>query len=74
MITYFVYKMFIYDCLIEDLIFNGDCVEKAIGLVATPLFTIFGLLFILLDIIAIPLYLIIGILALIFKVIEFIKR
>ncbi len=74
MATYFVYKMFIYDVLIQDYLFNGDCLHCALGLVGTIIFGMFGIVYILVDIFAIPLYLLIGVVALVFKIIERIKH
>lgn len=68
--SYFIYKMFIYEVLIQDYLLDGDCIERALGLIGTIFFGIFGIAYILLDIFAIPLYLLVGVLALIFKIIE----
>lgn len=70
MASYFIYKMLIYDILIQDYLLDGDALERAIALVGIIIFGIFGIAYILLDIFAIPLYLLIGVLALIFKIIE----
>lgn len=74
MMTYFIYKCFIYDVLIDNFLFNGDCIEQALGLIGTIFFGILGLLFIIADIILIPLYLLLGIIALIFKIVEVLRK
>lgn len=70
MLTYFVYKMFIYDILIQGYLFNGDCLERALGLFGIIIFGMMGIMFVVADILSIPLYLLIGIFTLIFKIID----
>ena len=59
MATYFMYKMFIYDVLIDEWLINGDAFEKALSIIAIPIFAIMGFGFIILDIIGIPIYIVI---------------
>ena len=74
MATYFIYKIFIYDVLIQDYLLDGDYLERALGLVGTITLGVFGFACILVDVFAIPLYLLIGVVALVFKIIERMKK
>lgn len=73
MITYFVYRYFIFECIICDFLLDNDPLSKAIGIVGTLFFGILGLVFVIADIAAIPLYLLILFLALIIKLIDVIR-
>lgn len=74
MLTYFIYKLLIFDCIICDLILDKDPLTKAAGIIATIVFGILGLASIVIDIIALPLYLIMLLLWLILKVINILKE
>ena len=70
MITCFMFKDFIWDIIIQDMIFNGDTFERALGIVWLPFITAFSLTGLLLDLFGIPLYLLIGLVYLILKFLE----
>ncbi len=70
MMTYFVLYMFVYETLIEDMLKDGEAMEKAISIITIPLFLVASLLFIILDIVALPIYILIGIFYLLFKASE----
>ncbi len=70
MITYFMFKDFIWDVIIQDMILNGDTLDRVLGIAWLPFITIFSLLGVLLDLFGIPLYLLIGLVYLILKLIE----
>ena len=74
MITCFMFKDFIWDIIIQDMIFNGDTFERALGIVWLPFITAFSLTGLLLDLFGIPLYLLIGLVYLILKLIERVKK
>ena len=70
MVTYFMFKEFIWETIIQDMIFNGDAIERALGIAGLPFIVIFSLLPLLLDLLCIPFYLLIGLVYLILKLIE----
>lgn len=70
MITCFMFKDFIWDVIIQDMILNGDMMDRALGIVGLPIMTIFSLLGVLLDLFDIPFYLLTGLVYLILKIIE----
>ena len=70
MITWFMLKDFIWDIIIQDMIFNGDTFERALGIVWLPFMTILSLTGLFLDLFGIPLYLLIGLVYLILKLLE----
>ena len=70
MITWFMFKDFIWDTIIQDMILNGDILDRALGIVWLPFITILCLTGLLLDLFGIPLYLLIGLVYLILKIIE----
>ena len=74
MITCFMFKDFIWDIIIQDMILNGDMMDRALGIACLPFMTIFSLTGLLLDLIGIPLYLLVGLVYLILKIIERIKK
>lgn len=74
MITYCVYRYFIFECLICDFMLDKDPLYQSAGIIGTIFFGILCLVFIIADIIAIPLYLIVLFLALIIKLINVMKR
>ena len=67
MITWFMFKDFIWDTIIQDMIFNGDTFDRVLGIVWLPLMTIYSLAGIFLDLLGIPFYLLIGLVYLILK-------
>ena len=70
MITWFIFKDFVWDTIIQDMILNGDTFERALGIVWLPFITIFNLLVLLLDLFCLPLYFLAGLIYLILKLIE----
>ena len=75
MFTWFMFKEIVWELFIQDMIFNGDTFDKAlgivaIGIVAIPFIIIFNLTGLFLDLLCIPLYLLIGLVYLILKLIE----
>ena len=74
MITWFMFKETLYDLCIQDMILNGETMDRAVGIVMLPIMTIFSLTGLLLDILGIPLYLLICLIYLILKIIERIKK
>lgn len=73
MCTYIIYKEFIYDVLI-DYLWYEDCLSKALCIIAVPIFSILGLLFVVFDILTIPFYIFVGVLTLIIKMIEITRK
>ena len=73
MVTYLIFKEFIYDILWLDLFCDGGCIAKALVIVSTPFYILYGLICLLVDILFIPFYIIIGIIALIIKFIEVLR-
>ena len=70
MITYFMFKDFIWDVIIQDMFLNGDTLDRALGIAWLPFMIIFSLLGLLLDLICIPFYLLTGLVYLILKLLE----
>ena len=70
MITWFMFKEIVYDFCIQDMILNGDTIERASGIALFPFITILSLTGLLLDLFGIPLYLLIGLVYLILKFLE----
>ena len=70
MFTWFMFKEIVWELFIQDMIFNGDTFDKALGIVAIPFIIIFNLTGLFLDLFCIPLYLLIGLVYLILKLIE----
>ena len=70
MITWFMFKDFIWDIIIQDMILNGDTLDRVLGIAWLPFITIFSLLGVFLDLFGIPFYLLTGLVYLILKIIE----
>ena len=70
MITWFFLKEVLYDLCIQDMILNGDTMEKAMGIMWFPCLIFMVLGGLLMDIVGIPLYLIGGLVYLILKILE----
>ena len=70
MITWFMFKDFIWDTIIQDMILNGDTLDRVLGIAWLPFITIFSLLGVLLDLFGIPFYLLTGLVYLILKFLE----
>ena len=70
MITWFMFKEIVYDLCIQDMILNGDTLERALGITWLPFITIFSLTGLLLDLFGIPFYLIFGLVYLLLKILE----
>lgn len=68
MMMYLWYKDFIYEEIICCWLKSEDCTEKALAIVSLPIYSILGLITILMDIIGVPLYILIGITILILKI------
>lgn len=68
MMMYLWYKDFIYEEIIRCWLKSEDYIEKSIAIISLPIYSIFGLITILMDIIGVPLYILIGITILILKI------
>lgn len=68
MMMYFWYKDFIYEEIICCWLKSEDYIEKSLAIISLPIYSIFGIITILIDIIGVPLYILIGIIKLILKI------
>lgn len=70
MLTYFVFKEFVYELLIDDMLKYGEAGEKSFALLMIIPAILYGILCMFVDIVFIPLYILWGLLTLIIKLFE----